>query len=152
VRKLKKRVMRRLTQTILALGILVGVFLPATISYAGNDDFYYKFYLQGYYKNSHSEYRYRETADPLNLWKVQVWKSGETTGSGDVSTFWLEISDGTNVSPSMDVEEGWGYHYATTTTKGTKTNVRLTAENNNFNGSSFYIEGFWDEEIGSRLP
>ncbi len=73
--------------------------------------------------------------------------SNEPGASNTINTFWLEHSNGANVSAAHDVKEGTGNHYYVPYTSANESYVRLTTENNNFDNNSYTVSGFWDEEI-----
>lgn len=62
--------------------------------------------------------------------------------SGTVTTYWLEVSDGTNVSPDCAAKVGSQYWPAAYGTANSK-NVYLTAENNNYNSNLYNVSGYW---------
>lgn len=68
-----------------------------------------------------------------------------------MSKFWLEKSNGTNVTYVWTLLEDGDPLYATTFTTGCQRWVFLTGENNNFNGSVYTVKGYWDEETGVAL-
>lgn len=87
---------------------------------------------------------YRSTANSNRPWAVIMDKSTE---SGDKKTvFWLETSSGLNVSPDLLVIAGQGEFQGVAKSGASATHVRLTAEDNNYKLSSYYIEGSWAEE------
>ncbi|WP_285769014.1 DUF2712 domain-containing protein [Peribacillus sp. SI8-4] len=138
--------------TILACSIGLGTLSVE----AGNENSGYTFKIKKNQGNESRSTKYRQTTNERNTWKVRMYKSGE--GTNTYTTYWLEKSDGTNVSPAVDVKAGnkdsksgrnyyikgnWGANAA---------NVRLTAENNNVSSSTFSVSGYWDEETGRMLP
>ncbi len=81
-----------------------------------------------------------------------------TEGTNTLTTYWFEKSNGTNVSPTVDVKAGSGglnsgrNYYIKGNSGANAANVRLTAENNNLSSSSYSVNGYWDEETGRILP
>lgn len=67
-------------------------------------------------------------------------------GGKTYNTFWLEHSNGVNVSPSHDVQEGSGAHYYQASESANGSYVRLTSQNNNYDNNAYVINGYWDEE------
>ncbi|WP_285769015.1 DUF2712 domain-containing protein [Peribacillus sp. SI8-4] len=143
---------------IIALGTILACSIGlGTLSVeAGNENMDYSFTILKDQKNSYTGTKYRQTTNERNTWKVRMYKSGE--GTNTYTTYWLEKSNGTNVSPAVDVKAGnkdsksgrnyyikgdWGANAA---------NVRLTAENNTASSSTFSVSGYWDEETGRILP
>lgn len=128
----------------IALAGVVGASLFATTQFASasDDNVGYSFTIGPNYSNSYSSARYRETSSNANPWKVKFAYSAE--GSGTFTTFWLDKS-GTRVSVAPVVKQGTT-EYNGTYDGAQKSNVRLGAENNNFNSSSYKVSGYWDEE------
>lgn len=93
-----------------------------------------------------SEARYRSTTDPNNMWKVQLVTSGE--GTGTITNFWLELYNEQNVSGDISAKQGTKQYYDSAYTSASRATVYLTGENNNYNGDTYYVSGFWDEETG----
>jgi len=131
-----------------AMGICaltLGIIGPTSIN-ASNDNWAYSFTIKPNQANSRSDPRYRETTNDKNQWKVRMTASGE--GTGTITRFWLEIKDGTNVSPSVNVKQAYDtYYYRDAYSNARKTNVYLTAENNNYNNNTYAVSGSWDEEV-----
>lgn len=111
----------------------------------------YKFRIQGSVDNAQeSDGRFRSTTDNSNAWKVELEKSGE--GEGTITCFWIEKSNGTNASSSIQIKQGNAARYFTANDKGDNTTVYLTAENNNFTSTKQYeVSGYWDEETGIHI-
>lgn len=124
----------------------VGVLIPTTISFASNDKYGYSFTIKANQGNSSTSSRYRETTNPKNSWKVAMTNSGEGTFS--ITTYWLENNSGTNVSKSINVVADGSNYYTSAYDNASKTNVRLTAQNNNYTNQSYGVSGYWDEETG----
>lgn len=125
--------------------VLAGVISVPITSFASNDDIDFSFKIYSYHQNGkEADGRYRQTEDINNPWKVRLDNSGE--GKGTITRFWLENSSAHNVSVSKDVKQGNGPYYTNPDTGANKRTVWLTAENNNFNGSSYTVSGIWDEE------
>ncbi|WP_347940679.1 DUF2712 domain-containing protein [Peribacillus simplex] len=89
--------------TMLACSIGVGTLSVE----AGNENNKYSFTIQKDQKNSYTGTEYRQTTTERNTWKVRMCKS--TEGTNTVTTYWLEKSNGTNVSPSVKVTAGSGF-------------------------------------------
>ena len=103
----------------------------------------YSFRIQAHQTNAQTTYSlYRDVAKTnySTPWYVNMTKSGE--GSGTVTTYWLELKDGTNVSPDVDAKVGSHYHPAAYGTANSQ-NVWLTAENNNYNSTLYNVSGYW---------
>ena len=138
--------------TILACSIGLGTLSVE----AGNENNKYSFTILKDQKNSFTGTEYRQTTTERNTWKVRMYFSNE--GTNTVTTYWLEKSNGTNVSPAVDVNAGntntnsGRNHYIKGNAGANGANVRLTAENNTASSSSFTVKGYWDEETGRMLP
>ncbi|WP_249596371.1 DUF2712 domain-containing protein [Peribacillus frigoritolerans] len=138
--------------TILACSIGLGTLSVE----AGNGNSVYTFKIKKEQGNEFTRTEYRQTTTERNTWKVRMYHSQE--GTNTYTTYWLERSDGTNVSPALDVKAGnkdlkSGRNYYIKGNEGANAaNVRLTAENNTASSSSFSVKGYWDEETGRILP
>ncbi|MCY8935670.1 DUF2712 domain-containing protein [Peribacillus frigoritolerans] len=131
----------------LALCAIIGVgIIYPTISFAGDDSIGFEFTIKPDQGNSRTTARYRETTVENNAWKVNVTESGE--GNTALTTFWLELSGGTNVSHPFSVAEVESAKYAPAYTNASKAYVHLTAQNNNLNNDTYGVTGIWDEETG----
>lgn len=130
---------------VLALLITTVVGFGTSSAFASNNKIDYSFKVYGYWFNGKApDGRYRETDNVNNSWKVRLEHSGE--GSGTITTFWLENASSGNVTISKDVKQGNGPYYTNPYTSANKTTVWLTAQNNNYNGDSYTVSGYWDEE------
>lgn len=128
--------------------ILVVLAIPATnIVLAGDDNYDFRFRIpggSGQPNGQEADGQWRQTNDPENPWKVDLNSSGE--GDGTYTVFWLEKSDGENVSPSRNVKCKGPKYYTNAYKKASERRVYLTAQNNNKNGTSYLVSGYWDEE------
>ncbi|MGE6717209.1 DUF2712 domain-containing protein [Peribacillus frigoritolerans] len=138
--------------TILACSIGLGTLSVE----AGNENTGYSFMIKKDQGNEFTGTKYRQTTTERNTWKVRMYYSQE--GTNTYTTYWLEKSNGTNVSPAVDVKAGnknsksGRNHYIKGNAGANATEVRLTAENNNVSSSTYSVEGYWDEETGRILP
>ncbi|WP_226681579.1 DUF2712 domain-containing protein [Sutcliffiella horikoshii] len=135
----------KITKLACVAVIAGAVSIPFT-SFATNDDVPYEFKIYGYQQNGkEADGRYRQTKSVDNTWKVKLNKTGE--GSGSVTRFWIEDSSARNVSIHKDVKQGNGEYHTSPYASANERTVWLTAQNNNYNGTSYTVEGIWDEEI-----
>ncbi|MGM0807466.1 MAG: DUF2712 domain-containing protein [Bacillota bacterium] len=144
--------MRILKKNFVKLGLCAAIgvgFLYPSISSAGYNEYGFEFTIKPQQGNSRSEGLYRSTTNRNDAWLVNVNHSGE--GYYDFSTFWLENSGGTNVSPSRLVSEADPNLYTKAYDNASQTTVYLTAENNNYNNTTYGVNGYWDEETGNIL-
>lgn len=122
--------------TILACSIGLGTLSVE----AGNANSGYSFMIKKDQDTSTGT-KYRQTTTERNTWRVRMYYSKE--GTNTLTTYWLEKSNGTNVSPAVDVKAGSGgensgrNHYIKGNSGANATEVRLTAENNNINSSTY---------------
>lgn len=137
---------------IAAIVLLATVYIQPAFAYENNNVAFH-FPIASYYGNGQEGVgRYRSTESPQNTWKVKMTDSSERpVADKTMSKFWLEKSTGTNVTYTWTVLEDDDPLYATTFTSGCQTWVWLTGENNNFNGNTYNVEGYWDEETGVAL-
>ncbi len=66
-------------------------------------------------------------------------------GTGKIATYWLDKS-GTQVSNTVDVQQGGGSYYRSAKQTASKSYVCLAAENNNYTSTTYTVSGYWDEE------
>ena len=130
--------------SLLLGGILVFSAVSSINTYASDDEIAYEFIVQSAKQNSRSKPRFRQTRNTDNQWKIRLDESGE--GKGTITTFWLEVKDGTNVSKAVDIKQGNSAVKVTPKETANRRDVYLTAENNNFNLKSYRAKGIWDEE------
>lgn len=135
----KKKIM-----TLVLSTFVLGATLMTTSVFASDDKWSFTFTINPYQSNSRSAAKYRQTKSTENPWKVCLEKSSE--GQGTYTRFWLELSDGKNVSTYRDVKQGSGPVYTGAYSDASQQYVNLTAENNNYNAYSYNASGFWDEE------
>lgn len=142
--------MKKIFLSSLCLGVLLTTpsALNAQETERSNDNIAYKLYVPGYQQNSdHTAGRYRQTTNNDNKWKVNQTSTLEGTGSsGNKTTYWLEKSGGSNVSSGVTVSSADAPVYTRAYSSASQQTVYLTAENNNYNGDQFYVNGYWDEE------
>ena len=122
-----------------AMGILMSIN-----SMASDDNVSFSGTVKTYQKNTRLDCRYRQTEKKENPWKVCLESSGE--GKGTVTLFWLESTTGKNLSDDVYAVQGGPVYYNNPYSSAKKCDVYLTAENNNYNGNSYYVTGIWDEE------
>lgn len=114
---------------------------------AGDENISFKFNIKSWGGNGQeSDGRYRNTPNAECTWKVKLVTSGE--GAGKDTTFWLELYDGTNVSGDITATQGGKAIYKEAYSSASKATVYLTGENNNLNGDTYSVSGYWDEETG----
>lgn len=137
---------KKIASIIIVLSLMI-MFACTTNVFAGDANHNFSFTVGSYHKNGRNEVgRYRKTTNPNNAWKVQLVQSGE--GSGTITRFWLEHYDGENVSDGVNVTQGVGATYSPAYSSASQSTVYLTGENNNYNGASYSVSGYWDEETG----
>ncbi|MGE7590939.1 DUF2712 domain-containing protein [Peribacillus sp. NPDC101480] len=150
--------MKRRKERVIALGTILACSIGlGTLSVeAGNENSVYSFKIKKEQGNEYTHTKYRQTTTERNTWKVRMYHSQE--GTNTYTTYWVERSDGTNVSPAVKVtagssgEKSGRNHYVKGNAGANAANVRLTAENNNYSSSTYTVEGYWDEETGRILP
>lgn len=137
--------MKKKSRFLLSFGILLTMCLAfvGTVFAAESGSSYYSFRIQANQANSTTDYYlYRNVGvtDYKKPWYINMTYSGE--GTGTYTTYWLELSDGTNVSPDKEAKVGVEYKPAAYGTANSK-NVYLSAENNNYNGNMYNVSGYW---------
>ncbi|CAH0301514.1 hypothetical protein SRABI134_04666 [Peribacillus sp. Bi134] len=150
--------MKKRKGRVIALGTILACSIGlGTLSVeAGNENSVYSFKIKKEQDNEYTRTKYRQTTTERNTWKVRMYHSQE--GTNTYTTYWLEKSTGTNVSPSAKVKAGSGglnsgrNHYVKGNAGANATEVRLTAENNNYSSNTYSVDGYWDEETGRILP
>lgn len=132
---------------IAAFSAILGLSAVSPIAAAYEDNnVRFDFTIKAYQQNSREEGRYRGTSNVDNKWKV--WMQESTEGKGTYTTFWLEHYNGDNVSPAHSIREADGPCYYSAYSSASRSTVYLTAENNNYNDTSYFVKGVWDEETG----
>lgn len=122
----------------------MALLIPASI-YASDDKWGYAFKIKGYQENTRTGPRFRQTNNTANPWKVALEKSNEG-GKGSITTFWLEVKSGKNVSTSVNAKQGHAPYYTSAYSDANHVDVYLTAQNNNYNARFYDVSGHWDEE------
>ncbi len=133
---------------IVAVILLFGVSIFSdNLAFATDDNIEFSFTVKARHANSYSESRYRQTSSADNPWKVNFAYSEE--GKGTITTFWLSEFNGDyyvqQVSDTYNVKQGTEKYYSAWY-NASKKYVSLSAENNNYSESTYYITGYWDEE------
>lgn len=137
--------MKKRSRFLLSFGIVLSMCLTfvGAVFAAESGSRSYSFRIQANQANTSTTYSlYRNVAvtDYNKPWYIYMTSSGE--GSGTYTTYWLELSDGSNVSPDREAKVGVEYKPAAYGTANSK-NVFLTAENNNYNGNMYNVSGYW---------
>lgn len=144
--ELKMRLAKKLTKVAL-VAMLAFTCISAVNVFAGDENYEYKFQIGSYWGTGRVEKgRPRTTTNPKNMWKVNLKSSGEGTGS--LTDFWIEKQNGDQVSDTVRAKQGAGSYYKAAYSSANQTTVYLAGENNNYNGITYYVSGFWDEETG----
>lgn len=123
--------------------LMILTFCTVNILAAESGSSSYSFRIQAYQANSQTTYSlYRNVAveDYTRPWYVNMTDSGE--GEGTITTYWLELYSGHNVSPDCDAKVGLHYHPAAYGSANSQ-DVWLTAENNNYNSRLYNVKGYW---------
>lgn len=143
-----KLIYKIVTVFLLSTMIVMGTKFNAQtlVSNKSDDNIWFSMKIYGEQTNSWTDARWRQTDSVDNKWKVDFQNSNEEGAEYTITTFWLEHTNGTNVSDAHDVKEGTGAHYYTPRESANESYVRLTAENNDFDFNSYSISGYWDEE------
>ncbi len=136
--------MKKAIQSIVVLGLLIGMF--GITSFASNDNIGFNFKILANGLPSHSSgSRYRQTTHCDNQWKVQMTISGE--GEGTVTIFSLgRVDTDKSASPMVFATQGLGPYYQSANPAANQTNVNLRGKNNNYNAKTYQVYGIWDEE------
>lgn len=125
------------------LGIMFcSLFVCHVFAVSANRTF--DFRIQPYKGNTTTPYYiYRDVPETVSSvpWLVKMTESGE--GAGTITTYWLELKNGQNVSTDCEAKVGIeyktpAYNYANSQ------NVYLTAENNNNNSNMYTVKGYWN--------
>ena len=135
-----------------AMSILVAGVAQVNAGKTNNYEFHFN--IKANQGNIFSEKRERSTKDPKCAWMVDFTKSTEDAGGKACKTrFWLEKAGifGKQVSDDHDILEGSGRKFYASTKSGTQCDVKLGAENNNYNAKTYSVTGYWDEETATIL-
>jgi hypothetical protein len=126
----------------LASGIIFGG--SAITSFASDDNILFNLTIPANQSYVRTNYRYRETTNTLNNWKVNVTASNE--GAGSYYYFVLVDSNWKIVSPVNVGRTSFGPRYLNAYASASKTNVALAAQNTEKTSKTWGIAGYWDEE------
>lgn len=118
--------------------------LESMVIMASDDNVKFSADVKSYQSNTRTNGRYRQTKYVENPWKVKLETS--TEGDGDITTFWLELFGGRNVSADVYAVQGGPTYYNNPYDSANQGDVYLTMENNNYNGTTYSVTGYWDEE------
>ncbi|OEG13160.1 hypothetical protein BCR25_05205 [Enterococcus termitis] len=124
---------------VVSLGFTVKAYAAYKTNYVD-----FSFTIKPKQQNTYTGTRYRQTTNRERAWMVRLRSSGE--GWMTYTRFWLEKSNGENVSKGFNAQSGGATLYNSAYSSASKQNVRLTAENNNYNSASYPCYGTWDEE------
>lgn len=125
--------------------VVISVFFTGKAYAAYQTNYYdFAFVIKPKQQNTYTGTRYRQTTNRDRAWTVQMRSSGE--GWMTYTRFWLEKSNGDNVSAGFNAAAGGARLYNSAYTSASQQNVRLTAENNNYNNGTYSCYGTWDEE------
>lgn len=136
-----KKLYKLLFSSILSLGLC---FALIQIAFATNNS-NFEFRIQAYQNNSSTAYSlYRNVAvdNYSTPWMVNMTYSQE--GTGTITSYWLELGDGTNVSPTVQAKAGNGEYKRSAYGTANSKYVFLTAENNNNNSQMYTVKGYWN--------
>lgn len=121
----------------------ISILLSAS-TFASDDNIFFSGTVKAYGANTRFPKRYRETNMVEEPWKVQLVTSEE--GKGTITTFWLENFYTDNVSADVYAKQGGPVYYNNPYESANRIDNYLTMENNNFNGNTYKVTGYWDEE------
>ena len=140
---MNKTIRKKLSMVLVAVMALFYGF--ANFASASNDNYVFDTIVKPYWLDNYNPGgRFRDTTHTNNPWKVNLRYSGE--GRGTLTDFWLENRNDTRVTNKETVKQGVGAHYFKAYASASQTKVWLMCENNNFNGETYRITGYWDEE------
>lgn len=128
---------------LLGIFLFLGLIPISTICAKASPVKYYHYRIQAHQQNTSTDYTvFRDVPkDKLDVpWYISLESSGE--GKGTKTIFWLEKTDGTNVSPDATVKQGTSqtpaaYGFAN------QQHVMLTAENNTYSENVYLVSGHW---------
>ena len=142
--------MKKMFASVFVVAVVFSCVSTINAHAATNDNYDYKFQIGRWAGNGSVEKaRERTTEYYNNAWKVRLDTSGE--GTGTITRFWLELKSGTNVTGAIQAKQGGAEQYKIAYPEAQKKWVYLTGENNNYNNSTYYVTGIWDEETGIMI-
>ncbi len=143
--------LKKVSSLTILTALLVGVFGTSALA-SNNDNYGYSGVIKQYQANTQFPKGFeRETTDNNNAWKVNFQKTTEGNSDSGITTYWIELHSGTNVSAGHNVASGSGAHFYAAYDDADLNTVFLTAEDNNYLGGGYSVSGVWDEETG-MLP
>jgi hypothetical protein len=147
VKNLKSNAIKIVISSLIALSLL----LPSFTYAANNDDWGFNFTIQKNQANSRtSEHHKRDTANENVAWRVNL--TGSEEGWGGITQFWLENGSGHNITPTASAHSGWGNVFTKANSDAHNQEAYLTAQNNDYDNTSYRVSGTWDEETTTILP
>lgn len=140
---MRKNILTKLTMILAAFTI---VFTAGTAVSASDDNVCYSYNIKANAKETYTTSRYRQTKKTYNPWKVDFAWSGE--GAGTKTTYYLALYNSEHEAASNEytIKQGTGAHYYNAFSNASQKNVCLAMKNNNYNSSTYYVSGYWDEE------
>lgn len=102
-----KLIYKIVTVFLLSTMIVMGTKFNAQtlVSNKSDDNIWFSMKIYGEQTNSWTDARWRQTDSVDNKWKVDFQNSNEEGAEYTITTFWLEHTNGTNVSDAHDVKE-----------------------------------------------
>lgn len=139
----KKR--RMAVSFITVLVMAATVLVASSVNTFAVSDTGFSFRIPAYQGNGYEKHgRHRGNVPEWNRWWVKLDHSGE--GKGALTDFWLEVSNGTNVSPFIRVKTGNGWYPQRAYESARSRTVYLTAEDNKNKPSSYIVSGRWQPQ------
>jgi len=130
---------------VTVFAVSITMLVASSVNTFAVSDTGFSFRIPPYQGNGYEKHgRHRGNVPGWNRWWVRLDHSGE--GKGGYTDFWLEVSNGTNVSPFMRVKTGNGWYPQRAYESARSRTVYLTAEDNKNKPSSYIVSGRWQPQ------
>ena len=140
--KVSKNKKRMAMSFVTVFAMAITMLVASSVNTFAVSDTGFSFRIPAHQGNGQEKHgRNRGNVPTWNRWWVKLDHSGE--GKGAYTDFWLEVGNGTNVSPFMRVKAGNGWYPERAYESARSRTVYLTAEDNIDKASGYNVSGRW---------
>ena len=135
--------MKKFKKLVVCSILILGLFTMITFNVVSAANSNFEFRIQAYRGNTtvaNGQYRNVSTTDFSKPWMVCATQ----IESNYPTRFWLELSNGTNVSEYSLVEQVNKEYKRSAYGTANSTTVYLTAENDAYNSKMYTVKGYWN--------
>lgn len=143
--KVSKNKKRMAMSFVTVFAMAITMLVASSVNTFAVSDTGFSFRIPPHQGNGYEKHgRHRGNVPTWNRWWVKLDHSGE--GKGGLTDFWLEASNGANVSPFKRARAGNGWYPQTAYESARNRTVYLTAEDNLNKASSYNVSGRWQPQ------